>query len=130
MAKYNVGIIGYGWAATAHIDAINACPDAEVVAIYSSRSLDADELKHRYGSDITPYRDVKKLIADENVNVVDICSYPYQHANQAIAAAEAGNLSGGWDRWGGLAGTDMEGGGWTPAQQLGDRARLGTCSFW
>ena len=25
MAKYNVGIIGYGWAATAHIDAINAC---------------------------------------------------------------------------------------------------------
>ena len=64
MAKYNVGIIGYGWAATAHIDAINACPDAEVVAIYSSRSLDADELKQRYGSDITPYRDVKKLIAD------------------------------------------------------------------
>ena len=78
MAKYNVGIIGYGWAATAHIDAINACPDAEVVAIYSSRPLDADELKQRYVSDITPYRDVKKLIADENVNVVDICSYPYQ----------------------------------------------------
>jgi UDP-N-acetyl-2-amino-2-deoxyglucuronate dehydrogenase len=90
MAKYNVGIIGYGWAATAHIDAINACPDAEVVAIYSSRALDKDELKQRYGSDITPYRDVKKLIADENVNVVDICSYPYQHAKQAIAAAEAG----------------------------------------
>ena len=66
MAKYNVGIIGYGWAATAHIDAINACPDAEVVAIYSSRSLDADELKQRYGSDITPYRDVKKLIADDD----------------------------------------------------------------
>ena len=65
MAKYNVGIIGYGWAATAHIDAINACPDAQVVAIYSSRPLDADELKRRYGSDITPYRDVKKLIADE-----------------------------------------------------------------
>ena len=72
MAKYNVGIIGYGWAATAHIDAINACPDAEVVAIYSSRPRDAGELKDRYGSDIKPYRDVKKLMADENVNVVCI----------------------------------------------------------
>ena len=87
MAKYNVGIIGYGWAATAHIDAINACPDAEVVAIYSSRSLDADELKQRYGSDITPYRDVKKLIADENVNVVDICRCPPRSRSRPRSAS-------------------------------------------
>jgi predicted dehydrogenase len=31
--KYNVGIIGYGWAATAHIDAINASSQAQVTAI-------------------------------------------------------------------------------------------------
>ena len=90
MAKYKVGIIGYGWAAGAHVDAINACPDAEVVAICSSRPLDAAELEERHGSTITPYREVKKLLADENVNVVDVCSYPYQHARHVIAAAEAG----------------------------------------
>ena len=54
------------------------------------RKLCEKGMKDRYGSDIKPYRDVKKLMADENVNVVDICSYPYQHARQAVVAAEAG----------------------------------------
>jgi len=31
--KYNVGVIGYGWVATAHIDAINKSKDAQVTAI-------------------------------------------------------------------------------------------------
>ena len=38
MKKYNVGIIGYGWVATAHIAAINATQQAQVTAIYSSRA--------------------------------------------------------------------------------------------
>ena len=32
--KYNVGIIGYGWAATAHIDAINATRQGQVTAVF------------------------------------------------------------------------------------------------
>ena len=40
MKKYNVGIIGYGWVATAHIPAINATSLAQVTAIYSSHKLD------------------------------------------------------------------------------------------
>ena len=35
--KYNVAIIGYGWAATAHIAAINASSQAQVTAVWSSR---------------------------------------------------------------------------------------------
>ena len=34
--KYNVAVIGYGWAATAHIAAINATPQAQVTAVWSS----------------------------------------------------------------------------------------------
>ena len=49
--SYNVGVIGYGWAATAHIPAINACENAQVTAIYSSRPLDADALSKQYGGD-------------------------------------------------------------------------------
>ena len=30
MKKYNVGVIGYGWVAGAHIAAINATPHAQV----------------------------------------------------------------------------------------------------
>jgi UDP-N-acetyl-2-amino-2-deoxyglucuronate dehydrogenase len=33
MKKYNVGIIGYGWAATAHMDAIEATKQGQVTAI-------------------------------------------------------------------------------------------------
>ncbi len=38
--KIRVGIIGYGWVATAHIAAINATTNAEVTAVFSSRPLD------------------------------------------------------------------------------------------
>ena len=92
MAKkpYNVGVIGYGWAATAHIPAINACEGAQVTAIYSSRPLDAAALSAEYGSEINVYNDVKALLRDDSIDVVDVTSYPYQHKDQAVAAAKAG----------------------------------------
>ncbi len=90
MAKYRVGIIGYGWVAGAHIEAINASPDAEVAAVYSSRPLDSAELSRNHGGDITAYGDLAAFLADGSLDVVSICSYPDQHAKQAIAAARAG----------------------------------------
>ncbi len=89
MKKYNVGIIGYGWAATAHIDAINASRQAQVTAIYSSRPLDNAELSARHGSQITAYQDLDAMLADPDLHVVDITSYPSQHRDQAVAAANA-----------------------------------------
>ena len=92
MAKktYNVGVIGYGWAATAHIPAINACDGVQVTAVYSSRPLDAEALSAEYGSEITVYNDVNKMLKDDSIDVVDITSYPNQHKDQAVAAARAG----------------------------------------
>ena len=49
MKKYNVGIIGYGWVATAHIPAINATPLGQVTAVCSSCKLDAAVLSARHG---------------------------------------------------------------------------------
>jgi predicted dehydrogenase len=88
--KYNVGIIGYGWAATAHIDAINACKQAQVTAIDSSRPLDSAELSAKHGGSIKAYQSVEALLADPDIHIVDITSYPSQHSAQAIAAAQAG----------------------------------------
>ena len=34
MKQFNVGIIGYGWAAGAHITAINAGPRGQVAKVY------------------------------------------------------------------------------------------------
>jgi len=87
--KYNVGIIGYGWAATAHIDAINATSQAQVTAIYSSRPLDSATLSAKHGGKIKAYQSVEALLADPDIHVVDITSYPSQHCAQAVAAAKA-----------------------------------------
>jgi predicted dehydrogenase len=87
--SFKVGIIGYGWAATAHIDAINACADARVVAICSSRELNPAELSEQYGSEIAVYTSVEELLASE-IDVVSICSYPQDHAGHVVAAAVAG----------------------------------------
>lgn len=89
MKKYNVGIIGYGWAATAHIDAINATSQAQVTAIYSSRPLDSAELSAKHGGSIKAYQDLDAMLADPSIHVVDITSYPSQHNSQAVAAAKA-----------------------------------------
>ena len=90
MKKYNVGIIGYGWVATAHIDAINSCSNAQVIAVYSSRELDGVTLSSEWGSPIQTYTDLDEMLKDADLHVVSICSYPYQHKEHAIRAAKAG----------------------------------------
>ncbi|SVC11158.1 uncharacterized protein METZ01_LOCUS264012, partial [marine metagenome] len=40
MKKFNIGVIGYGWVAGAHIDSINATDQGQVTAVCSSRKLD------------------------------------------------------------------------------------------
>src|SRR5258706_3013100 len=90
MKKYNVGIIGYGWVATAHIPAINATALGQVTAVYSSRELDSAELSAKHGGTITAYNDLDEMLANPDIHVVSVCSYPYDHAKQVIAAARAG----------------------------------------
>src|SRR5437867_2978761 len=90
MKKYNVGIIGYGWVATAHIPAINATSLGQVAAICSSRRQDSQALSQKYGSSITTYDNVDEMLADPEINVVSVCSYPFDHSKQVIAAAKAG----------------------------------------
>lgn len=90
MKRYRVGIVGYGWAATAHIPAINASPLAQVTTICSSRPLDAKALSAQHGCDLRTFTSYDAMLRDPEVDVVSICSYHAQHAEQVIAAAEAG----------------------------------------
>ncbi len=90
MKKLNVGIVGYGWVATAHIGAINATSTAQVTAVCSSRPLDPRELSARHGGEIRCYRELDALLRDPDVDVVSICSFPDRHVREAVAAARAG----------------------------------------
>jgi UDP-N-acetyl-2-amino-2-deoxyglucuronate dehydrogenase len=90
MKTYNVGIIGYGWVASAHIPAINASSQAQVTAVCSSRPQDEAELTARHGSPIRAFTDLDAMLADPSIHVVSICSFSKLHAEHAIKAARAG----------------------------------------
>ena len=86
---YKVGIIGYGWAATAHADAINGTGQGSVAAVFSSRPLNDAEVSAAHGSEITTYTSLEEMLKSD-IDVLSITSYPDQHREQAIAAANAG----------------------------------------
>src|SRR5437016_1369224 len=90
MKKFNVGIIGYGWVATAHIPAINATTFGQVTAVYSSRGLNSGELSLKHGGQIKAFNDLEAMLANPDIHAISVCSYPYDHAQQVIAAAKAG----------------------------------------
>ncbi|MSU24140.1 MAG: Gfo/Idh/MocA family oxidoreductase [Opitutus sp.] len=90
MKKYNVGIIGYGWVSGAHIAAINATSHAQVTAIYSSRPQDSAAVSAKHGGQITCYTDLAAMLREPKLHAVSVCSYPHQHADHIVAAAQAG----------------------------------------
>ena len=59
---YSVGVIGYGWAASAHIAAINATTRGRVTAVCSSRPLDAEELSAKHGGPIKTYQQLDAML--------------------------------------------------------------------
>jgi len=90
MKKFNVGIIGYGWVASAHIPSINASSLAQVTAVCSSRPLSGPELSSKHGGSIQTYTHLDSMLADPEIHAVSICSYSNLHAEHAIKAARAG----------------------------------------
>lgn len=90
MKKFNVGIIGYGWAAAAHIAAINATTSGQATAICSTRKLDAGQLAAKYGSPIRVFDDLDQMFANPDIHVVSVCGLPNQHVDQCLRAARAG----------------------------------------
>lgn len=90
MKKYNVGIVGYSWVAGAHIEAINQTSLAQVTAICSSRHLNSKDISAKHGGEIKCYTDLAEMLADPTLHIISICSYPADHATQAIMSARAG----------------------------------------
>lgn len=90
MDNLNVGIHGLGWVAGAHIETLKQVDGATVTAACSRRELDKSNLEAQYGIPIRPYQNYEEMLADESVDVIDICSPNPFHVDQAIAAARAG----------------------------------------
>lgn len=90
MTDLNIGIVGLGWVAGAHIETFKNVTGAKVTAVCSGRKLDPAELEKQYGIPLKVYNDFDRMLADPDIHVIDICTpHPY-HPSQAIRAAEAG----------------------------------------
>lgn len=85
-----VGIVGLGWVAGAHIETFKHVQGAAVTAVCSRRRHDPADLEKRFGVPLRAYDDFDRMLADHTIDIVDICTPPWLHAPQAIAAAKAG----------------------------------------
>ena len=98
MKKLNVGIVGYGFMGRAHSNAyrkVNNFFDLEyqpVLKAACARSADnAKVFAEKWGYESVE-TDWRKLIAREDIDLVDICTPNNSHAEIAIAAAKAGKM--------------------------------------
>ena len=90
MSDMNVGIVGLGWVAGAHIETFKTVQGGNVTAICSRREHDEAALEAEFGTPLKAYTDYEAMIANPDIHIVDICTPHPFHADQAIAAAEAG----------------------------------------
>ena len=90
MRDYRVGIVGLGWVAGAHLETFKSVKGAKVTAVCSRRTLDPAALEKQYGVPLKAYTDYDRMLADPEIDVIDICTPHPLHAAQAIAAARAG----------------------------------------
>ena len=88
MSDLNIGIVGMGWVAGAHIETFKNVEGANVTAVCSRRELDEAELEAQFGIPVKVYNDYAAMVAD--VDVVDVCTPHPLHPEQSIVAAEAG----------------------------------------
>ena len=90
MEKIRVGIIGAGnIAQSAHLPVYAERKDVEVVAIADWNLERAQDAAKKFNIP-KAYQNVEDLLANEEVDYVDICVWNRSHAPVAIAAAKAG----------------------------------------
>lgn len=81
-----VGLIGCGFMGTMHANCYKNIEGVELVALADLRKEKAEELAA--GTNATIYGDGKDLIANADVDVIDICLPTYLHSEYAILAMD------------------------------------------
>ena len=89
MKKIGMGLIGPGFVAAHHIDAVRRLGDVEVVAIAGSSQQSADRKAKEYKVD-RAYGDYQSLIADPDVQVIHNTTPNHLHFPVTMAALAAG----------------------------------------
>lgn len=92
-SKIRVGIVGAnagrGFASIAHVPALKALPDFEIVAVATTRQESADAAAKHYGARLA-FADAAQLAAHPDVDLVTVCVKAPDHYGPVMAAIDAG----------------------------------------
>ncbi|MBQ8546403.1 MAG: Gfo/Idh/MocA family oxidoreductase [Clostridia bacterium] len=88
MAKIRVGLIGIGGMGGCHFYNYDQVPNAEIVAVCDVRE---DVAKEKVGDrNINIYTDYNKMIRKEELDMIDICTPSFLHADMAVKLLKKG----------------------------------------
>lgn len=91
MQQFGVGIIGTGWVAGSHIQAFAANPHTEIRGIFSRDRERAIAKATEYHLErCRGYDHLGEFLNDPSIHIISICTPHHLHAEQTIAAAQAG----------------------------------------
>jgi len=90
MKDLRVGIVGLGWVAGAHIETYKAVSGVQAVAVCDVKPLDAADLQARFGIPLKVYSDLGTMLAEADLDIVDVCTPNKFHKAQVLQAAAAG----------------------------------------
>ncbi len=88
MSKYKVGIIGCGNIFPMHAVSVKRLDETEIVAVCDIKEDKADKRAKEFNCE--SYYDYEKMIDNEDLDVIHICTPHYLHHPMAVYAAQAG----------------------------------------
>ena len=87
----NVAIVGTGGISHAHIKAYLQFPDrCRIVALVDIIPGKAQKVKEQYGLDAEVYLDHHDILGRDDIDLVDVCTPPFAHAEVTINALKSG----------------------------------------
>jgi UDP-N-acetyl-2-amino-2-deoxyglucuronate dehydrogenase len=85
---YNISIAGCGKVAHLHARAIEAIPDARLAGVWSRTLSTAEEFAKKFNT--KAYSSISRMVIDNDVDLVIVCTPHPFHRQPAVEAAEAG----------------------------------------
>jgi len=90
MKKLGAAIIGCGWVAEEYVKAFKNDPRSQVRALVSRNPANAQRYRDRYDLKCTIETDASRMLQQEDVDIVVVCTPHNVHTEYVVAAAEAG----------------------------------------
>lgn len=86
-----VAIVGTGGISPMHIEGyLSFSEDVKIVSLCDIYPEKAENIAEKFNLDVTIYDDHEKMLANEEIDLVSICTPPFVHAEIAINAMRAG----------------------------------------